>query len=70
VPLGPHVPAPVDERRRGQRPLAHPVDVQQLERRAGPQHERLAVVVGEEDLAVDGTGDAENPSRCATPSRP
>ena len=53
MPVGADVPAAVDERRRGQRRLFELVDVQQLERRSGLQHERLAFVVREEHLAVE-----------------
>ena len=47
-------PASVDERWGGERALADIVDVHQLKRGTGPQHERLAVVVGEEDFSVHG----------------
>ena len=46
---------------RGQRARPDVVDVEDLELRAGAQHEGLTEVVRHEDLAVDGTGEAEMP---------
>ena len=49
---GADVPHPVDQSRRGERAGADVVGVQQLELRTGPQHERLPIVVGHEQLVV------------------
>jgi len=43
----------IDQRRRGEHAGVEPVHVQQLEQRARLEHERLAGIVREEDLAVD-----------------
>ena len=53
-----------------ERAFADPVDVKQLEFGAGAQHERFTGIIGEEHLPSTATGEAENPSRRATPSRP
>jgi len=52
IPVGPDVPTAVNERRRSDRALADVIHVEQLKRGAGTQHERLSVIIREEDLAV------------------
>ena len=52
--IGPDVPPAVDKRWGGERALADLVDVHQLKRRTGPQYERLAVVVREDNFSVHG----------------
>jgi hypothetical protein len=56
IAIGPDVPVAIDERRRRQRGLSDPIDVEHLELRPGAQNERLALVVREEDLAVECDG--------------
>ena len=68
---GPEIPPAIDQRRRREHRFAELVHMTQLERAARRDHERLAIVVGEEDLARSRrSGDDEKPSRRSPPSRP
>lgn len=51
--IGAKIPAPLDQRRGGQRSSVEMVDAEKLELRPGGEDESLAVVIGEEDLAAD-----------------